>query len=128
MDEEVYSKREDNDAIEEAKYQYIKEEISNITGNMNNIDEDPAYLRDIFLKTESDYVHSLIQDYSMQGLIAEINEYSSDELFKVAQGIVDSVENGEVPEEQMEQVEKKLIVVLAAIKDLIHVRVKTRSR
>ena len=128
MDEEVYNKNKYNDELEEAKYEYLKEEISNITGNMNNVDDAPAHLRDTFLKAESDYVHCLLQDYSMQGLISEINGYSSDELFKVAQGIVDSVENGEVSEEQMEQVEKQLIIVLAAIKDLIHVRVKSKAR
>lgn len=55
----------------------------------------------------------------MRGLIEQVNSESPDKLFAIAQDIVDKVEMGMIPEEQMERTEKQLTVLLAAIQDKV---------
>ena len=55
----------------------------------------------------------------MRDLISEINAETPDRLFAMAQSIVDKVEMGLIPDEQMEKTEQKLTVLLAAIQDKV---------
>ena len=84
----------------------------------NNMSAEASYLRDTFLTAEREYVLFLLKDKKIRNLIEELNMYDGKELFKVAQKLVDDVEMGIIPEEQMEIIEKQLIVLLAAIRDL----------
>jgi len=101
---------------------YIEEIISSITSRNDNISADAENLRDAFLTAEKEYVAQLLKEYEMRELISFCNENSSDTLFQAAKEIVENVENGLIPEEKMESVEKKLIVLLAAIKDKVLIK------
>ena len=65
----------------------------------------------------------------MRDLITEINQNSPEVLFDMAQSIVDKVEMGQIPEEEMERAEQQLTVLLAAIQDKVLIKdlVLTRS-
>ncbi len=84
----------------------------------NNMSAEASYLRDTFLTAEKEYVLFLLKDKKIRNLIGELNKYDGKELFRTAQKLVNDVEMGLIPEEQMETVEKQLIVLLAAIRDL----------
>lgn len=88
------------------------------TGDVrDNTSGDVALLRDTFLNAERDYVRVLLQNEGLRNLIMQANQYGSDVLFKAAQQIVDNVDAGLVPDEQMERTEQQLTVLLAAIQD-----------
>lgn len=89
-----------------------------LTGDVrDNTSGDVALLRDTFLNAERDYVRVLLQNEGLRNLIMQANQYGSDVLFKAAQQIVDNVDAGLVPDEQMERTEQQLTVLLAAIQD-----------
>ena len=125
MNEDTYNYDEDK---EEKEYEIVKDEISQIASNMNNTSADPADLRDIFLTAEREYVYSLLGDEKLRSTISELNEHSSDALFDEAKWIIDGVENGLFSDEEMESVEARLIVILAAIRDLVLVKTRTLRR
>ncbi len=107
---------------EDAKEQELKENLSALTTSRHNIDGDLANLRDTFLHAERAYVFELLKDDKIQELIYTINSYNTSEIAKEAQKLIDKVENGEISEEQMEIVEKQIIVLLAAIQDKILIK------
>lgn len=55
----------------------------------------------------------------MRDLISEINAETPDRLFAMVQSIVDKVEMGLIPDEQMEKTEQQLTVLLVAIQDKV---------
>lgn len=94
----------------------------------DNVNEEAAHLRDVYLSAEKDYVKFLMQFEEVKELIVGLNHnYSSSYLFELAQGLIKKVEVGEFSEEEMEKVERKLIFLLAAIQDkmLIKELIKT---
>lgn len=97
----------------------MKETISDITPYKGNVDGNIAHLRDTYLSAERDYVSELLKSEGMRDLISEINAETPDRLFTMAQSIVDKVEMGLIPDEQMEKTEQQLTVLLAAIQDKV---------
>ena len=97
----------------------MKETISDITPYKDNIDGNIAHLRDTYLTAEREYVAELLKSEGMRDLISEINAETPDKLFAMAQSIVDKVEMGLIPDDQMEKTEQKLTVLLAAIQDKV---------
>lgn len=77
------------------------------------------HLRDTYLSAEKDYVSALLKGEGMRDLISEINAETPDRLFAMAQSIVDKVEMGLIPDEQIEKTEQQLTVLLAAIQDKV---------
>ena len=93
----------------------------------NNISNEAAHLRDTFLDSEKEYVLSLLQDESLKDFIININRcHNADELLYIAQDLVDKVENNLIPYEKMDQVEKKLVILLSAIRDKVLIKVKEK--
>lgn len=93
----------------------------------NNISGVSAHLRDAFLESEKEYVLSLLQDESLKDIIIDINRcHNAEDLLLIAQEFVDKVENNLIPYEEMETIEKKLTILLAAIKDKVLVNVKEK--
>lgn len=84
----------------------MKKTISNITPYKGNVDGNIAHLRDTYLSAERDYVSELLKSEGMRDLISEINAETPDRLFAMAQSIVDKVEIGLIPDEQMEKTEQ----------------------
>lgn len=97
----------------------MKDTISMFASNRDNFSDEAAHLRDTYLGAEREYVAELLKDEGMQELIGQVNQMPSDVLFESAKKMVDAVEMGTVPEEQMGLVEKRLIVMLAAIQDRV---------
>ena len=97
----------------------MKETISDITPYKGNVDGNIAHLRDTYLSAERDYVSELLKSEGMRDLISEINAETPDRLFAMAQSIVDKVEMGLIPDEQMEKTEQQLTVLLVAIQDKV---------
>lgn len=97
----------------------MKETISDITPYKDNVDGNIAHLRDTYLTAEREYVSELLKSEGMRDLISEINAETPDKLFAMAQSIVDKVEMGLIPDEEMEKTEQKLTILLVAIQDKV---------
>lgn len=97
-------------------------DISDITPYKGNVSGDIAHLRDTFLTAEREYVTELLKSEDMRELIAEINQNSPEVLFDMAQSLVDKVEMGQIPEDQMVRTEQQLTVLLAAIQDKVLIK------
>lgn len=97
----------------------MQEVISDITPYKGNVDGNIAHLRDTYLSAEREYVAELIKNDSVKELIEQINSENPDTLFTIAQDLVDKVEMGLIPDDQMEKTEQKLTVILAAIQDKV---------
>lgn len=88
--------------------------------NYDNVNGEAAHLRDVYLEAEKEYVKYLMQFKEIKELVIELNkEYKPSYLFQLAQDLIDKVEAGEFSDEEMESVERKLTVLLAAIHDKI---------
>jgi len=94
-------------------------DISDITPYKGNVSGEIAHLRDAYLTAEREYVMELLKSEDMRELIEEINQNPPEVLFDMAQSIVDRVEMGQVPEDQMVRTEQQLTVLLAAIQDKV---------
>lgn len=102
-----------------ALQEHLQKQISPLGSNRENVNPNASNLRDTYLEAEREYVAELLQNESMRRLVEEINQLPSESLFAAAQKLVDDVEMGLIPEEQMERTEQQLTIMLAAIKDKI---------
>jgi len=106
----------------------LRDTINSMDLQHNNISNEPAYLRDVFLDLEKEYVLYLLQDEELKNFIVDINRcHNADELLSIAQDLVDKVENNLIPYEKMDQVEKKLIILLSAVRDKVLEKVKEKD-
>jgi len=88
--------------------------------NYDNVNGEAAHLRDVYLEAEKEYVKYLMQFDEVKEMVIGLNHaYNPSYLFQVAQNLIDRVEAGEFSDEEMESVERKLTVLLAAIHDKI---------
>lgn len=84
----------------------------------NNIYENPAHLRDTFLKAEQEYfVHLVTTDEVIIEMIQKCNQYDVETLEHLIEQITTNMEFGLIKEEDEERYEKMLIVLTAAIRD-----------
>ena len=108
--------------------QIIEEILELMQLEGNNLNSTHSHFRDTFMSCEKEYLVELLMDDEIRGLISEINLNDSAELFRIAQDLVQKVENNLIPYEQMENVEKTLTVLLLAIKDITLVKVLTKVK
>lgn len=97
----------------------MQKTISDITPYKDNMDDNISHLRDTYLIAEREYVSELLKSEGMRDLIYEINAETPEKLFAAAQSIVDKVEMGLIPDDQMEKTEQQLTVLLAAVQDKV---------
>lgn len=97
----------------------MQETISEITPYKGNVDGNIAHLRDTYLSAEREYVAELLKIDGVRELIEQVNSETPDTLFTIAQDLVDKVEMGLIPDDQMEKTEQKLTIILAAIQDKV---------
>lgn len=102
-----------------ALQEQLREKISPLGSNRDNVNPDASHLRDTYLQAEREYIAQLLQHEGMRQLVEEINQMPSETLFAAAQKLVDDVEMGLIPEEQMERTEQQLTIMLTAIKDKV---------
>lgn len=103
----------------QAKEDEIKDQLSMLGGNKENMSGEIAHLRDTFLSAERDYIAELLKNPEMQKMVEDFNQQPSGLLFETAKDLMEKVENGLVPDEQMERTELQLFVLLASIQDRI---------
>jgi len=100
----------------------IKDQISSIGGERHNVAMDIAHLRDTFLLAEREYVLELLKrDYIIE-MITQLYQVNPEILCKKAEQIIQDVEFGLIPEEEMEITEQRLTVLLAAIQDKVFLK------
>lgn len=86
----------------------------------NNLDAEASHLRDTFFNAEREYVLHLLKNPTIREMIIDLNvnfNGNSKPLFEEAQKLIDDVDYGKIADEDMEKVEQKLTVLLAAIQD-----------
>lgn len=105
----------------------LRDTINSMALQNNNISNEPAHLRDVFLDSEKEYILYLLQCEELKDFIIDINRcHNADELLYIAQDLVDKVENNLIPYEKMDQVEKKLVILLSAVRDKVLEKVKEK--
>ena len=83
----------------------------------NNLDGKIAYLRDTFLKAQKEYLDELMKQSEWKKYVEALNKLDAKKLAVFALRRIESIENGEVKEEDLESVETEITLVLAAIQD-----------
>lgn len=111
--------------IKSLKVKKTKEEIS-LEGN--NTDGELAFLRDIFLEAEEEYLEKLKSNPKYVEFIKSINKHSASRLGKVAVEKINSIETGNVKEEDLERVETEIVLILASIQDIVREKVREREK
>ncbi len=76
-----------------------------------------ANLKETFLTAEREYILELMEQRDIIKLIKETKNYNTELLFEAAHTIITEIESGNVPDEQMEYMEQRLIIILASIQD-----------
>lgn len=95
--------------------------------NQNNIFGEPVLLRDLFLEAEQDYLKEFLNDTRIIQIVEELNALDSDLLQQAAMKLINEVEAGLYTDLDMEQIERIIILFLAAINDDIKIGVSTYS-
>ena len=83
----------------------------------NNINSNISYVRDVFLEAESDYLKKILQDYNAREYIKSLNKFSSDALIDAAIKLMNNIDSGVYSKDELEKIEKDIILYLAAIID-----------
>jgi len=97
----------------------VEIELSHLDLEDNNITGRIAHLRDTFLAAEKEYVMELLNNPNIRAEIIRYNTLRGDQLYLVAQELVEKVEQNLIPYEQMEQTEQILTILLSAIQDKV---------
>ena len=81
--------------------------------------DDIVFLRDTFIDAEGDYLDQLLKYDKVNKLICDLGEKFNDlELYNMANDLIQSVDFGEIKDEDMELVETKILILLVAIRDI----------
>ena len=84
---------------------------------INNNDNDISYIRDLFLKSEFDYLADILKDSKNIDFIRNLNKFSSEALIESAVKLMYDIDLGLYNYSKLESVEKEIILYLSAIKD-----------
>lgn len=112
-----------NEEIRNSKQDTNYEQILSIVQDRlqlreNNVRENPANLRDTFLKAEQEYfVHLVTTDDVIVQLIKECNKYDVETLQHLIEEITSNMELGLIEEKDEQRYEDMLIMLTAAIRD-----------
>lgn len=83
----------------------------------NNINSDISYIRDTFLSSEMDYLKEILSNYKNRDYIKNLNKFSSDALIDAAIKLMDNIDSGVYSKDELEKIEKDIILYLSAIID-----------
>ena len=92
----------------------------------DNIEEKIEFLRDTFLKAEKEYLKELMKNPKNMNFIIMLSKFDSKKVALEAWKRIEMIENGEVNEEDLEQVEAEITLLLAAL--IEYKRKKERKR
>lgn len=93
----------------------VKKYLINLKGN--NVDSDISHIRDVLFKAESDYLKEILQDYNAREFIKSLNDFTADALVDAAMKLMNNIENGVYNINELEKIEREILLYLAAIKD-----------
>lgn len=81
--------------------------------------EEIVFLRDTFIDAETDYLNKLLENDEINKLISDLGEkFSDEELYNMANDLVQQVDLGQIKDEDMELIEIKILILLVAIRDV----------
>lgn len=92
----------------------------------NNIDSDISYIRDTFLSSEMDYLKEILSNYKNRDYIKNLNKFSSDALIDASIKLMDNIDSGVYNKDELEKIEKDIILYLSAIIDKQEVKTKVK--
>lgn len=92
----------------------------------NNINGVIAEKRDIFLAAEKEYLEELKKVPANRELIKDFNRRSATDLSREAEKRINSIENGEIKQAELERVEWEIVLLYASIQDKIRERVREK--
>ena len=101
----------------------LEDSISSLELSDNNTNVEAAHLRDIYLEAENAYILRLLEYDEVKKMIREVNLFDGSQILKKVEEIIYQVENNLISYDDMENVEIKLTVLLAAIKDKVLVKI-----
>lgn len=101
---------------------YLKYEMNIVKNYLvslreNNINSDISYIRDTFLSSEMDYLKEILSNYKNRDYIKNLNKFSSDALIDAAIKLMDNIDSGVYSKDELEKIEKDIILYLSAIID-----------
>lgn len=94
----------------------------------NNINGNIAFLRDIFLDAEKQYLEELMKQPKYKAFIEKLNKCSSKELSLEAIRRISDIETGKVNVDDLERVETEITLLLASIQDCVREKVKEKTK
>lgn len=83
----------------------------------NNINSNIGYIRDTFLSSEMDYLKEILSSSKNRDYIKNLNKFSSDALIDAAIKLMDNIDSGVYSKDELEKIEKDIILYLSAIID-----------
>ena len=94
----------------------------------NNIKGYIAHVRDSFLHSEKEFLETLKLQPQFNKSVEAINKMNVKEISDLAMKTIEKIDNGEVPDEKMEEAELYVTMLLASIVDYVRTREeKTRD-
>ena len=101
---------------------YLKYEMNIVKNYLvslreNNINSDISYIRDTFLSSEMDFLKEILSNYKNRDYIKNLNKFSSDALIDSAIKLMDNIDSGVYSKDELEKIEKDIILYLSAIID-----------
>ena len=98
---------------------YIRETLFDLTDKKENYDQDASLMRDTFIELEKEHIYKLLQDDEVRKSISAYNSFETEELVDMAKEIFAAIEMNLIDYYKMEENERTLTIILAAIQDRI---------
>lgn len=110
---------------------YLKYEMNIVKNYLvslreNNINSDISYIRDTFLSSEMDYLKEILSNCKNRDYIKNLNKFSSDALIDATIKLMDNIDSGVYSKDELEKIEKDIILYLSAIIDKQEVKSKIK--
>ena len=95
---------------------------------MENTDGKIAFFTYAFLESiDSTYLKQILNNPDCQSMITDYKKLPANKLFNEAMKIYELFETNQIPDENLESQELKLILLLSAIEDLVREKIRERT-
>ena len=95
---------------------------------MKNTDGEIAFFKKTFLGSiDYNYLKKISKNTDCKSIIADLKKRPAKELFNEAIKIYELFETNQIPDENLESQELKLILLLSAIEDLVREKIRERT-
>lgn len=94
-----------------------------------NFSQKASFLRDVFLGMEQEHLDALLTDPEVIDLVNKLRVSSTPERrYQMAQQRIEQIEHGMVNEEDLEKVERDIVILLHSIEDAHMVKAHDKHR